>query len=678
MDLFLLAEYLGQAVWSVVVASLLFGFHRTYRRHYLHRWALSWAALAIHHGANALGLRLVQQLPSDALLRICVSAVSLVAVYMAVAWLLLGTYEVATRRIAGRRVSRRLVLGAGLLGVLSLVVFVASEDVVFRMGSRIAVPEAITGLAFVASAVMVWRVRQRHAGAGPLLLCVAFLLYGALRFYVMVVTGLLLGGGAVPSMVAALGVLDLVLQSLIALGMAVWLFEEERRRALGAAAQLDRLSSRDALTEVMNRVSLLPRLEAACREAAQRDGGVVVAVVDLDRFQGINDSFGHSIGDELLRAVASRLRRMVGGGEGVARLGADEFLVLCPTTGSPRAAEVLASDVAAAFERPFELAGREVPMSATVGVSCFPDDALVPEDLVRHASLALVEARRSGSRFQRFRPGLSEAARDRLALEMELRRALEAGDLDLAFQPIVSMAAGEIVRVEALARWHRGSGAEVRPFRFLPVAEVIGLADELDAWVLRRALRQLALWRSDGHEDLCVAVNVSSSRFQDPALVQEVEDALREADVPAPNLHLEVTERVAMHRADASLYTMKALQRLGVGLSIDDFGTGYSSLSYLRRLPVACLKIDRSFVDDLDRSDAGGAARSIVHTIVALAHDLGLQVVGEGVETEQQWQILAAEGCDLVQGYYVAEPASAEITGPRLARRFLLPHRATG
>jgi len=672
MTLYLVAEYLGQAVWSLVVALLLFAFHRTYRRPYLKKWALSWGALAVYHAAGALGLRLASWEPAAAPARAVASVLALVAVYAGVVWLLLGTYEVTTGRIASRRGSVRLLVAAAAFGLASAVFFaLGPPEMPLRLVLRLVVPPAMAGAAFAASGIGIWRARRQHRGRGPTLLAIAFALYGLQRLHMGALGARLLVGATLPAYMVVLGTVDLLLQSLIALGMAVWMFEEERRRALGAAAQLDRLAAYDPLTEVMNRGSFFASLEAACRVARDRGGRVLVAVVDVNRFKSVNDNFGQAVGDELLRAAAARLRRVVGDSESVARLGGDEFVVMRAATAVPGTEGELAVELKRAFARPFELAGEELPVAVTVGVCRCPDDGVEPEELVRNAGLALVEARKRGEGFHVYTPYMSAAARERLALELELRRVLESDGLDLAYQPVIDTTSGRVERVEALVRWWRQDGREVHPYRFLPIAEVIGLADQLDEWVLRRALSQLARWHAGGHPGLRIAVNLSSQRFQDPSLVQEVEEALRDADVPASCLDLEVTERVAMHRADASLYTMNALQRVGVGLTIDDFGTGYSSLSYLRRLPVSSLKIDRSFVDDLGRE--GDAARSIVRSILALGCSLGLAVVAEGVETAEQWEVLGQEGCSLVQGYYVAPPCDHATLSGLLARGNLLP-----
>jgi len=675
LTLYVLAGYLGQAVWSLVVAVLLVVFHRTYRRHYLGAWALCWTALSVHHATNGLGLRLIGLAESSSALRATNTALSLVALYLAVVWLLVGTYEVATGHIVGRHLARRLVAVAVGFGLLTAIVYATWHGHIFwRHILRIAVPELVTGVAFLVTAGGVWWLRRRHGGRGPAFAAVAFALYGLERLHFGAANLFVFGQQQpqAPGYVVVLTIVDLLLLSLIALGMAVWLFEEERRRAIGTSAQLERLASYDPLTELMNRPALFDQLDAECRAARERGGHLLVALLNVNRFKAINDSFGQAVGDDLLRRTGLRLRLELGTMSAVARLGGDEFVVLSGDDGRALEPEALAAELQSVFEPPFELGGREIRVSATIGVSRFPDDGETPEELVRHAGLALVEAREQEVPFHRFTPPMSHAARERLSLELDLRRALEAGELDLAYQPLVTVATGAVERVEALARWRRSNGDEVRPFRFLAIAELIGLAEELDAWVLARALGQLATWRAAGHPKLRMAVNLSAVRFRDPQLAGRVEEALRAADVPAERLDLEITERAAMHQAESSLHTLNELKELGVGLTIDDFGTGYSSLSYLRRLPVDTVKIDRAFIEDL--ADGREAAVAIVRAVIALGRGLGLAVVAEGVETGEQWDVMTAEGCHLVQGFYVAPPLDANACG-ELLRNGLSPPR---
>ncbi|HMB55292.1 MAG TPA: EAL domain-containing protein [Thermoanaerobaculia bacterium] len=674
LTLYVLAGYLGQTVWSLVVAVLLAGFHRTYRRHYLGAWALCWGALAVHQAANALGFWLVGGGEAAQFVRPLLSAASLVAIYVAVVWLLVGSFEVATGHIVGRHLARRSGLVAIGLGLVSAVAYVTWQgDVFWRHALRIALPQLVTGVAFLVAAAGAWWLRRRHGGRGPAFAASAFALYGLLRLYVGLESLLsFMASGA--GQVVVLTIVELLLLSLIALAMAVWLFEEERRRAIGTSAQLERLASYDPLTELMNRPALFEQLDAECRAARSRGGSLLVALLNVDRFKAINDSFGQAVGDDLLRRAGWRLRLELGAMSAVARLAGAEFVVLSGDDGLALEPEALAAELQSVFEPPFELAGREIQVSATIGVSCFPDDGETPEELVRHASLALVEAREQEEPFRRFTPPMSHAARERLSLELDLRRALEAGELDLAYQPLVTVTTGIVERVEALARWRRADGDEVRPFRFLAIAELIGLAEDLDAWVLSRALAQLADWRAAGHGRLRMAVNLSAVRFRDPQLAGRVEEALRNADVPAERLDLEITERAAMHQAESSLHTLNELKALGVGLTIDDFGTGYSSLAYLRRLPVDTVKIDRSFIEDL--AEGREAAVAIVRAVIALGRSLGLSVVAEGVETGEQWEVMTAEGCHLVQGFYVSPPLDATACGELLRHGLDPPRRA--
>ncbi|MBR0567883.1 EAL domain-containing protein [Azoarcus sp. L1K30] len=424
-----------------------------------------------------------------------------------------------------------------------------------------------------------------------------------------------------------------------------------------AEAKLQHQAHYDALTDLPNRVLLNLRLEHGV-ERVRRSGMMMAALfMDIDRFKNINDSLGHPVGDELLIEIAQRLRGRMRAEDTLARLGGDEFVILLDRIQRAEDVANFAQEVIDLMNQPYHLSsGQEVFVGASIGISLFPHDNDDHRQLIRNADAALYEAKAAGRNVYRFyTEALTAAAQERLALEVALRRALERDELVLHYQPVIAVASGHTIGVEALVRWRQSSGELTSPQRFIPVAEETGLIVPLGAWVMEQACRQGRAWLDAG-DVLSVAVNLSSRQFADGALVDMVRGVLDRTGFPAPLLTLELTESAVMAQPDRAVDVLKALKAIGVKFSIDDFGTGYSSLAYLKRFPVDALKIDRSFVADIVRDESD---RMIVSTIVAMAHQLRLDVIAEGVETAEQLALLSALGCAACQGYLFGHAVNA-------------------
>jgi diguanylate cyclase (GGDEF)-like protein len=417
--------------------------------------------------------------------------------------------------------------------------------------------------------------------------------------------------------------------------------------------QLATEAHHDPLTGLANRRRFIEELEASVygTEAA----GCAVLMIDLDRFKEINDSFGHSVGDDLLCLVGPRLERVLQPGDLLARMGGDEFAVLLPDAHAERAQEV-AEHLGAALRDAFVLDGMPLHVDASIGIALCPDHGRDRSLLLARADTAMYVANRGRHGFEIWAPDGTPASRDRLETLEQLRTALDTDELDVHYQPKLELRSGRVIGVEALVRWNHPERGLLYPDVFLPLAEQAGLMRRLALRVLERSLRDLRAWRAGGH-DLSVAVNLSVSNLQDVALPEQVEMLLDSFDVPASALILEITEDVLMADAARSQQVMAELRRLGVRLSIDDYGTGYSSLSYLRALPVDELKLDRSFVSHLT-SDERAAA--IVRSTLQLSLDLGMSMVVEGVEDAATLSALRAWGCDYAQGYHIARPMAAD------------------
>ncbi len=432
----------------------------------------------------------------------------------------------------------------------------------------------------------------------------------------------------------------------------------------------------DALTGLPNRALFHDRLGHALARGARARALVGVLLLDLDGFKHINDSLGHDAGDRLLVAFAQRLPGCLRAGDTLARLGGDEFVILLEHSGDVGDPTHIAERIAScgALRTPYLIDGHEVLVRVSIGVAVGWADEVEAVDLLRDADTALYRAKATGGgSYAVFDPAMNAAAVARLALEGDLRRAIERGDLVLRYQPLIALEDGRVARVEALARWSHPARGPVPPAVFIPLAEETGLIRPLGRWVLAETCRQAHTWQArHGARAPVVCVNLSAREFQEPGLVTEVGAALCGTGLEPAGLELEITEGVLMGDAPGTLATLWQLRDLGVSLAIDDFGTGYSSLTYLKRFPVDTLKIDRTFVDGLE---LGGDNTTIVKAIIGLAHALGLEVVAEGVETVGQAAAVRALGCTLGQGYHFARPLPVpEIDALLAARPVVYPH----
>jgi diguanylate cyclase (GGDEF)-like protein/PAS domain S-box-containing protein len=425
--------------------------------------------------------------------------------------------------------------------------------------------------------------------------------------------------------------------------------------------RLQRQANFDEITGLPNRVLALDRLRTAVVSAARHQlrGGVLF--LDLDHFKKINDTWGHATGDQLLRMAADRIRGSVREEDTVARLGGDEFTVILPDIGSASHVEPVIHKILRAFSRPFVLERHEAFVTASIGVSVFPDDSDDPTTLMQNADAAMYLAKEQGrNTFQYFTPELNERATERMRVEGNLMHALDRGELILHFQPIIDVRSHQLVGAEALLRWRNADLGLLPPDRFVPLAEDTGLIIPIGRWILDAACRQLKRWHGSGHSQMTISVNISARQLRGKGLVDAVSQALQGHAVPPHCLELEITEGSLMSDLDKNSATLRALDQLGVRFALDDFGTGYSCLSYLKHLPVDTVKIDKSFIFNVSH-DPGDAA--VVEAIIAMAHGLGIRVIGEGIETSEQLEFVRFYGCDLAQGFFFSDPLSAEAFG---------------
>jgi diguanylate cyclase (GGDEF)-like protein len=440
-------------------------------------------------------------------------------------------------------------------------------------------------------------------------------------------------------------------------------FEAERRHA---DEELAFLATHDALTGLPNRTLILDRVSQMLARSTRTQTPVAALFIDLDNFKAINDTLGHSVGDELLRAVAARLDGVIRGADTLGRLGGDEFIVISEDVTVATGPELIAERLLEALKHPFNLGeDKQTRLTVTASIGIATGDSLSAEDLVRDADIAMYSAKWDGKcRYVVFESGMQHTMQTRMELEMDLREALAKDEFILAYQPTVSLSDMSPNGVEALIRWQHPVRGVVQPNEFIPLLEETGLIDEVGRWVLQQACAQGAAWRSCGHE-ISIAVNVSGRQLDSDEIITDVQEALSASGLDPAALTIEITETTLMRNIDETSRRLCALKEIGVRIAIDDFGTGYSSLAHLQRFPVDALKIDRSFITGLAHNDEG---ETLIRTLVQLGKSLSIETFAEGIEDNDELSLLRSEDCDCGQGFLFARPLDVAATEAFLAQ----------
>ncbi len=423
----------------------------------------------------------------------------------------------------------------------------------------------------------------------------------------------------------------------------------------------------DALTELPNRTLFNDRLEQAVEKAKRNESQFALFFIDLDRFKQINDSLGHAVGDRLLKIVTNRLKDTIRKEDTLARLGGDEFTIIMEDLLNAQDGSILAQKILEILEQPIEIDGHPLYISSSIGISLYPQDDTVASNLLKYADAAMYRAKEEGrNNFQFYCTEMTELAIERLFMTTSMRHALKNEEFEIYYQPQIDGESDTLIGMEALVRWQHPTKGLLTPYFFLPLAEETGMIIELDHWVMRTAIKQVAAWYKEGLSPGVISVNLSMKQLEHPDFIRLVRETVEAYDFKPEWLKLEVTEGQVMQRPEEAIAKLKQINDLGIGISVDDFGTGYSSLASLKRLPINTLKIDRSFILDVVK---GAEDAAIVKAIIALANSLELDLIAEGVETSEQKEFLLANGCRNIQGYFYSRPIESKDIHTMLRKR---------
>jgi len=645
----------AQSLFAALLALLLRRFFRLHRRPYLLDWSHAWWAFCVGQAASIYGLSLRGLLAPEHWSRLLATAISQAGGYLHAAGLLAGTYAISTGKALRPRTRLAVLAVLSLLAVVSTLAWafdpVASAQ---RLLLRVGVRALVLAIALVGTGVAMWRFHRRSTITGPRFVSLSFLLFGIYQTLIFAFAAQWLS----PRPVAGLGYVDLALIGMIGLSTVVWLLEEEHMRLTDASRQIEKLAFFDMVTGLPNRKLFLDRLRQFVDRSTQLHQTAALVFLDIDHFKRVNDSYGHDVGDQVLAAVADRLLHSVREGDLVGRLGGDEFTILLPGIQSAPEASEAARHLLERLRAPMVVGPHELSVAASLGISLFPIDGEDPTSLLRKADIAMYRAKDSGrGRAVAYDEAMSESSRERHALELSLRSGELQRQLVLHYQPIVRSGSGEITGAEALIRWQHPERGLLSPMEFLPTAEASGTAEAISEWVLHTACRQAADWRRRFHDGFRISVNLTARAFESPRLVATIDEILNESGLPADALELEITETMALLSGGEPIATLTRLRERGTRVAVDDFGIGYSSLSYLRELPIETVKLDSSFIRELGRRPEDSR---IVGAVIQLAHGLGMEVVAEGVEEEEQMAVLELLYCDKMQGFLFSRPLPPE------------------
>jgi diguanylate cyclase len=663
----LVAVQSAQAVFSLILAALLLAFVLEFRHLFLKHWAMSCLAMALYFGSSATIMGLFFFRTDQQPVHPGLAAFSLSMGYLHVIWLVMGAWEAVTDRSVRPWLQPSLIILALSVGIATAIaVPLIIESNTLRQLLRYTLLHAVTGLAFVITAVMLWRSLREFRLLSSRLVPLAFGSYGVFQLHASGISTWVLPISHYLIHSPWISLLGFLLQILIGYSMIIWLLELERRRssqahskAQSAEERLVHFHMHDPATGLPNRRQLQDQLVTEVGNATGKRNRVAVLVIGIRRFKLIAQALGWHETDLLIRRLATRLAQQLPSDAVIGRIGERDFLVILPNVGTRERAREKARTLIETCSKPIMHNGQEIFLSLSGGLSVAPDHEIDAVALINLAQQAQMRAATSGSLLATHQGHKGSAApHDLLQMERELRRGVVERQFVLYFQPLVNLRQRRITGFEMLLRWNHPERGVLAPGSFLQEAVRLGVLDELEDQILNQALGQLAEWQNNlSLPPISVSINLSAQRFQQPDLAEKLADLCKTMNVDPADLHLEITESAAMHDFEAGLNTIARLRELGCKVCLDDFGTGYSSLAHLRRLQVDYVKLDRSFISNLERDPR---ERDLTRAIVDLIHSLGMTVLAEGVENRQQLGYMIQCRVDVVQGFLMGQPKPIE------------------
>lgn len=660
-----------QSIGSLALAFLMLYFYRAQRRPFLLHWALSAVALSVYLFAAAGSLGLLFFEPSYAYLRLALSMISLSAAYLHIAWLMIGTWGAIKSRSVEPRIEKICIGVAVAFGLLTASIVPFDPDqALLRTILRFDLRYALTGIAFLIAAVVLLRQQPKRGMIGLRIGATGFLLYGLQMFHVAGVSLWQITDHTPVFYHPYIGLLDLLTQSIIVLGLVIWLFESQRRRTDTAKSELTFARTHDPITRLPNRRLLTDQLQ----EMLEREDGSQIAVISIsvNRFALVHRTFGWNQAEQLMARIANRIRDNIHSSCVIGRIAERDFMLLRPTLDEPEALRQWCEELLDKVSKPISVQDREFFVGLSAGISLYPDDGKEVEMLMLRSQRALIQSTMFGSgvvlyhQLNQMEPLADEAS---LQIEGELRRAVKENQFVLHYQPIVCASSGQVCRFEALVRWQHPVRGLLGPNHFINEMYEIGLLDTLEDQVMQMALKQLSRWHKalSGRGRVAdklgplqdkpgLSLNLSAQRFQQPNIASKIHRACVEHSIDPKYVELEITENAAIRDLQRGLKTIHQLRELGINIALDDFGTGYSSLAHLRQLQVDTIKLDLSF---LKGTPADARQRKLVSAVIDLSHQIDMRVVAEGVEKVDQLDFLIYSGCDLLQGFLLQPPKPA-------------------
>lgn len=672
-------SYAAQALMLLGLGVLVGYYFRLYHRAYLRFWSYAalYSSLSVGFATANLFLRdstsaQVMQGTGDALYSFSLFA-QFASFYIALALLSFGVFDIMRSQAPSQ--ARRwwiyvaavtvasLSAGFGFYYPASPWLSIVTQTVVFTL----------SGVVFLSIASII--IIRAHRSLGPRLIAAAFMALG-LKNMVLAIMSRLDPLPLSATVWAIHSTINLVLLSIVAIGIVIWLLESERHRTFKALQQAEYLNTHDALTGIENREELVNKLPGMIEHCRLHHRHLTVFVIGLNRFKAVNDTLGIRGGDRVLIEVSQRLQQFRPAPLTVSRLSGDVFLVAFDHLKKRTLVAQLAHQIQARIHADLVIDGRTINLSCAIGVARYPQHAAYAESLLSKANIALSQAKNNqNASIVFYQRGMDENYSQLIGIEPELKRAFTNNEFVLHLQPLYAGSSSLLNGFEALIRWQHPDRGLLPPSEFLPFIEALGLSVELDDWVLQNTAQILKSWRQQGLEPLPIAVNVCARHFQNPALIGKLKALFYRYQLQPGDIELEITESIAMTDMQAGLNVLEQLRELQIRVSIDDFGTGYSSLAYLRRLPVDKIKIDRSFIRSL-LSDSKSSENTIVRTLIELSHGLRKRVVAEGVETQEQLSLLNLMRCDQVQGYLLSPPVNLKLARDILAKHHAAPREA--